>query len=555
MSYTITKTDGTILTELVDGTTDQIHSSLTLVAKSASSYGSALNENFVHLLENFANTIQPRTPIVGQLWFDTTQNRLKVYDGVNFKVSGGTIVSGTAPSGISAGDIWIDSTNGQLRFNDGTTTLAGPIYTRSQGLSGFVVDTVYDTAGIAHTITSMFVGQSLLGIWSNTQFTPKSAISQYTGTIYVGFNASTFAGVKLHVPVSQADTLLAADGSLKTAENFISTADDSATSGTLTISNAKPLILGASSSTEIDVSPSLFNIQSNQSGQNFKITTKNGSTFPTALFINATTNTIGIFNSAPTATLHVGTVANPGDVIIEGNLTVNGATTTITTNDLIVKDKNIVIGSTASPTDSSANGGGITLRGTTDKTIAWTSVTAAWNISENVNLATGKIYKINDNTVLTNDTLGAGVINSSLQNVGNLTSLQVTNLSITSNLGNTTLANVTGLTNGDIIIDPKGSGVIRASSSKISDVADPTSAQDATTKNYVDTQFKARSVAISLTTTGLSNAQIASTYLAKLFPNTEWLDGSICRAVCTDGSTIIKKFLMQSGTWVYQNDL
>ena len=111
-------------------------------------------------------------------------------------------------------------------------------------------------------------------------------------------------------------------------------------------------------------------------------------------------------------------------------------------------------------------------------------------------------------------------------------------------------------TDGNIVLDPKGAGVVSVSSSKISDVADPVSAQDATTKNYVDTQIKSRSVAISLTTTGLTNSQIAITYLAKLFPNTEFLDGSICRAVCTDGAgTAIRKFIMQSGVWVYQNDL
>jgi len=555
MSYTITKSNGTILTELVDGTTDQVHSSLTLVAKSASAYGTALNQNFVYLLENFANSVQPRSPTVGQLWFDTTQNRLKVYDGVNFKVSGGTIVSASSPSGINAGDIWIDSNNGQLRFNDGTSTkLAGPVYTAAQGLSGFVIDSVIGTDQLTHTIASMFVGQTLLGIWSNTQFTPSTPISQYTGIIYVGFNASTFSGVKLRSPVSQADTLLAADGSSKTAENFISTTDDSATAGTLTINNATPLILGESGNTEITASAILFNIKSNTSGQNFKITTRNGSTSPTALFVDATNNYIGLFNSAPTATLHVGTVATPGSVIIEGNLTVNGVTTTINSTTISIDDKNIELGSVASPTDSTANGGGFTLKGTTDKTFTWVNGGAYWNSSEHINLVAGKGYKINGTTILEAGILGPTILTSSLTSVGTLTSLNITNLSITADLsGNVTLANSTpAFADGNIVLDPKGAGVVNVSSSKISNLADPVTAQDAATKKYVDT----RSVAISLTTTGLSNSQIATTYLAKLFPNTEWSNDSICRAVCTDGAgTAIRKFIMQTGVWVYQNDL
>lgn len=559
MSYTITKSDGTILTELVDGTTDQVHSSLTLVAKSASAYGTALNQNFVYLLENFANSVQPRTPIVGQLWFDTTQNRLKVYDGINFKVSGGTIVSASAPSGINAGDIWIDSNSGQLRFNDGTSTkLAGPVYTVTQGLSGFVIDSVIGTDGLTHTIASMYVGQTLLGIWSNTEFTPSTAISQYTGTIYVGFNASTFGGVKLRVPVSQADTLLAADGSTKTAENFLSTSDDSATAGTLTINNATPLILGENGNTEITASASLFNIISNTSGQNFKITTKFGSTQYPSLFVDATNNRVGIFNAVPSATLHIGTVATPGSVIIEGNLTVNGTTTSINSTTINIDDKNIELGSVDSPTDTTANGGGFTLKGTTDKTFTWANVGAYWNSSEHINLVSNKGYKINGTTVLDSNALGAGILNSSLTSVGILTSLNVTNLSITADLsGNVTLTNSTpAFSNGNIVLAPKGAGIISVSSSKISNLADPVSAQDATTKNYVDTQIKSRSVAISLTTTSLTNSQIAITYLAKLFPNTEFLDGTICRAVCTDGAgTAIRKFILQTGSWVYQNDL
>jgi len=515
----------------------------------------------VYLLENFANSVQPRSPTVGQLWFDTTQNRLKVYDGVNFKVSGGTIVSASVPSGINAGDIWIDSNSGQLRFNDGTSTrLAGPVYTQSQGLSGFVIDSVIGTDGLTHTIASVYVGQTLLGIWSNTQFTPSTAISQYTGAVYVGFNASTFIGVKLRVPVSQADTLLAADGSVKTAENFLSTSDDSATAGTLTINNATPLILGQNGNTKITASASLFNIVSNTSGQNFKITTKFGSTQYPSLFIDATNNYIGLFNSAPTATLHVGTVATPGNVVIEGNLTVNGTTTTINSAVINIDDKNFELASIATPSDTYADGGGFTLKGTTDKQFLWVSNGAYWNSSEHINLVSGRAYKINGTNVLEAGILGPTIVASSLTSVGVLTSLNVTNLSITADQsGNVTLTNTTpAFANGDIVLDPKGAGSVNLSSAGITNLATTTTgnAGDATNRNYVDTLTKTRSVAISLTTTGLSNSQIATTYLAKLFPNTEWLDTSICRAVCTDGAgTAIRKFVMQTGIWVYLNDL
>ena len=107
-----------------------------------------------------------------------------------------------------------------------------------------------------------------------------------------------------------------------------------------------------------------------------------------------------------------------GDVEITGNLTVNGTTTTVDSATLIVEDKNIELGNVATPTDVTADGGGITLKGTTDKTINWVDATDSWTSSENFELASAKAYRINGNNVLTSTTLGTNVVNSSLQQLG-----------------------------------------------------------------------------------------------------------------------------------------
>jgi hypothetical protein len=111
-----------------------------------------------------------------------------------------------------------------------------------------------------------------------------------------------------------------------------------------------------------------------------------------------------------------------GNVTVGGDLVVNGTTTTINSTTVTVDDKNIELGSVASPTDAGADGGGITLKGTTDKTFNWVDATDAWTSSEHLNLASGKSYYINGANVLSGTTLGSGVTSSSLTSVGTLTS-------------------------------------------------------------------------------------------------------------------------------------
>jgi hypothetical protein len=142
-----------------------------------------------------------------------------------------------------------------------------------------------------------------------------------------------------------------------------------------------------------------------------------------------------------------GTVSS--NLTISGNLTVNGTTTTVNSTTVSVDDKNIELGATASPSDASADGGGITLKGTTDHTIAWTNATDSWDFSEHVNIASGKEFKINGTSVLSASTLGSGVTGSSLTSVGTLTSGTWSASTIAVNKGGT---GQTSYTNGQLLI-------------------------------------------------------------------------------------------------------
>jgi hypothetical protein len=126
----------------------------------------------------------------------------------------------------------------------------------------------------------------------------------------------------------------------------------------------------------------------------------------------------GTANFADISTSGSATVGT--NLTVTGNLTVNGTTTTINSTTLVVDDKNIVLGDVATPTDITADGGGITLKGATDKTFNWVDSTDAWTSSEHLDLASGKAFYINGTSVLNATTLGSGVTGSSLTSVGTI---------------------------------------------------------------------------------------------------------------------------------------
>ena len=308
MSYKINRTDGSLLAEIVDSAIDQTATDLTLIGKNVSGYGEIINENFVKLLENFANTSAPNNPIAGQIWFDTAQNRLKVYDGNGFRIGSGPIVTGTPPTNLVQGDIWIDSVENQLHFFDGVDLqLAGPIYKDSQGLSGFTVESVYDSNNALRTLVYLWVGSTLLGIFSKYTFElqPRETIPGFTGTIKPGFNAGTLTNMKFNVRASSSDKLVDISGNEYTPEDFMSTVNPNSVAGTLTIQNTKPFILGPNQNYEVSADITALKITSNNSGQDFSIRAKNGSGTKDAITVKSGSERVGIYNASPSYTLDV----------------------------------------------------------------------------------------------------------------------------------------------------------------------------------------------------------------------------------------------------------
>ena len=197
MAYTITKSDGTVLTTIADGTRDTT-TSLSLAGPNFVGYGQYLNENLVYLLENFAsNTTPSATNLQGQLWFDKYSQVLKVFTAQGYVPVSGVTNSGSEPLLAKNGDIWFNTTTEQMYLYDtsgaGGFKIVGPSYTKQQGISGTIPFTVEDAAisGTFHNIVKVQFGNLTYATFSaDPTFTPNPPIPGFV-TINPGITFSS----------------------------------------------------------------------------------------------------------------------------------------------------------------------------------------------------------------------------------------------------------------------------------------------------------------------------------------------------------------------------
>ena len=177
--YIVNTTNGNIAAVINDGVADTT-TDLSLIGKNYANYGELVNENFVRLLENFANTTAPTKPLTGQLYYNTDSKKLMVYNGLIFKHLNGVNVSVSEPTQNVTGDMWYDSTNGQLKiYITNAWQVLYPSYNTTQGKTGTFAETINDNLGFPHTISSIYVSGTRVAIFATEAFSPNPSLDSF----------------------------------------------------------------------------------------------------------------------------------------------------------------------------------------------------------------------------------------------------------------------------------------------------------------------------------------------------------------------------------------
>lgn len=317
MAYTINLTDGTIFAVIADGTINS-DSSMTLVGKNYAGYGEFLDENFIHLLENSANTTAPGDPLIGQLWWDKTNDVLKIYTGVIFKVISTALASASAPTqSLVTGDLWFDTVNAQLKvFNGSGFILVGPAFTAGTGTSGAIVDTVTDSSpGADHVVVKVFVNNTIVSIFSkDATFTPAAALSGFA-TIGPGLNMSTtVAGAVFNGTATNADLL-----DNLTSSQFMRTDAATSTTGTISILNDTGLYVGGDSDARLFVQGTDVYLRNQTLNGDIYIQVNDGGSTTSPIVIDGATSNVTILNGLTVG----GTISSTGGSVNFGTAAVS----------------------------------------------------------------------------------------------------------------------------------------------------------------------------------------------------------------------------------------
>jgi len=370
-------------------------------------------------IENLASA--PGSPVSGQVYYNTGSSTVLFYNGSAWIDVGGDISSVQPGTGMSGG-----GTTGVVTLTLANTAVTASSYGSASAVGTFTVDaqgrlTAAANANIAIASTAV------------TDFT--EAVQDVTGAQIVTNGSHTGISAAYDDAGDGAVDLSLVNTAVTAAAYGSATAV-----GTFTV-DAKGRLTAAANATIAVASGAVTDFTEAVQDVVGGMVTGNTETSMTVAyddsdgtldFVNTgvtavagTANEVDVSGATGSVTIGLPsdvTVGNnltvTNDLAVTGNMTINGTTTTVNSTTVTVDDKNLELGSVASPSDTTADGGGITLKGASDKTILWTNSTDSWDFNQHVNAATGTEFKINNVSVLNATTLGGSVVASSLTSVG-----------------------------------------------------------------------------------------------------------------------------------------
>ena len=331
MPYTVNFTDSENKTPItVFDNTSSTDTSLVFPGRNVTGYGQIIAENFLALLENFASANEPVNPVEGQLWYDSVNGVLQIWDNTAWKAASGIQKGPTEPSipNSKVGELWVDTTNQQLRIFTGTRwLLVGPAESSIDGLRyGPVVERVTDSDNVDRFILTFYIADIPVIIFSKDSFTPKVIISGFD-IIRSGINISDpsttneiaeFVGgflPSLYGIAKSADALNIG-GVEVSANRFLRSDIVNTTNFGINIKNNNGITLGVDGTFSLSTSTTAAKIFNSAAGSSIDIqTNRNG--VPVTI-LRVVDNTVGINQATPSEALDVdGNIALTGAIIIK----------------------------------------------------------------------------------------------------------------------------------------------------------------------------------------------------------------------------------------------
>jgi microcystin-dependent protein len=339
--------------------TSSTDTTLTFPGRNVTGYGQIIAENFLNLLENFASPNEPVNPIEGQLWYDSVNGTMMLWDNTDWKAASGIQkgVSQPAVEDSKVGELWVDTTNQQLRIFTGTRwILVGPVESTVDGLRyGPVVERVADSDNINRFILILYIADIPVIVFSKDSFTPK--------TIIPGFD-TVRAGININAPATSPEIANFVGGFLPTlngtarnaqalsiggveveAGRFLRTDVINTTDFGLNVRNNNGITLGIDSAFSLSASATAAKIYNSAAGSSIDIqTNRNG--IPSTI-IKVVDNRVGINQANPSQALDV-----DGSAVFSGSLIVNNTTEStnfsngsIRTTGGMAITRNLIVGS------------------------------------------------------------------------------------------------------------------------------------------------------------------------------------------------------------------